>query len=206
MLLSHVEAFLGETARHRNLSRAAEVLHVTQPALTAQIPALEAELETPLFVRRRRGVDLTERHQAFLPYAERAVGGAGNSGANLIRELRRGGAGELVLGAAPAVSAYVLPRLLLRSTRSATRGSGWWVRTGHSEEIVDMAVRREIDLGLVRELPSPRHRQSGPSTRTSSSSSPSGSHAFGDRGHDRPSPNSPRRGSSCSTARRATTT
>jgi DNA-binding transcriptional LysR family regulator len=152
MLLAHVEAFL-ETARHRNLSRAAEALHVTQPALTARLQTLEGELGTPLFVRGRRGMTLTDAGRAFLPYAERALG-ALDAGANLIRELQRGGAGELVLGAAPAVSTYVLPRLLVRFSERHPRVR-LVVRTGHSEEIVEMAVRREIDVGLVRELRHP---------------------------------------------------
>ena len=66
MLLSQVEGFL-ETARHRNLSRASAVLHVSQPGLTARIQALEAELGTPLFVRGRHGMDLTDAGRAFRP-------------------------------------------------------------------------------------------------------------------------------------------
>ena len=152
MLLSQVEGFL-ETARRRNLSRAAEGLHVTQPALTARIQALEAELGTPLFVRGRHGMDLTDAGRAFLPYAERALA-ALDAGASLLTELGRGGTGELVIGAAPAVSTYVLPALLVRFNRRfpAVR---LVVRTGHSEEILEMALRREIDLGLVRELQHP---------------------------------------------------
>jgi len=152
MLLSQVEGFL-ETARHRNLSRAAEALHVTQPALTARIQALEAELGTPLFVRGRFGMDMTDAGRAFLPYAERALV-ALDAGASLLAELRRGGTGELVLGAAPAVSTYVLPAVLVRFTRRFPKVR-LVVRTGHSEEILEMALRREIDLGLVRELQHP---------------------------------------------------
>ena len=117
MLLSQVESFL-ETSRHRNLSRAADALHVTQPALTARIQSLEAELGTALFVRGRHGMDLTDAGRAFLPYAERAMA-ALDAGASLLTELRRGGTGELVLGAAPAVSTYVLPALLVRYAREA---------------------------------------------------------------------------------------
>ena len=102
MLLSQIEGFL-ETARHRNLSRAADALHVTRPALTARIQMLESELGTALFVRGRHGMDLTDAGRAFLPYAERAMS-ALDAGASLLTELRRGGTGELVLGAAPAVS------------------------------------------------------------------------------------------------------
>jgi DNA-binding transcriptional LysR family regulator len=152
MLLAQIDGFI-ETARRRNLSHAAEALHVTQPALTARLQSLERELGTPLFVRGRRGMALTDAGRAFLPYAERALV-ALDEGASLLTELARGGTGELVLGAAPAVSTYVLPALLMRFTQRHPRVR-LSVRTGHSEEILEMALRREIDLGLVRELRHP---------------------------------------------------
>jgi DNA-binding transcriptional LysR family regulator len=152
VLLSQLEAMV-ETARQRNLSRAAEILHVTQPALTARLHGLEQELGTSLFTRGRRGMALTDAGRAFLPYAEHALA-AVEDGSSMLAELRRGGTGELVLGAAPAVSTYVLPRLLVRFTDRHPRVR-LSVRTGHSEEILEMALRREIDLGLVRELRHP---------------------------------------------------
>lgn len=152
MLLSQLEAVV-ETARQRNLSRAAAVLHVTQPALTARLHALEAELGMHLFTRGRRGMALTDAGRAFLPYAERALA-AVDDGAAMLVELKRGGTGELVLGAAPAISTYVLPRLLVRFTERHPRVR-LSVRTGHSEEVMDMVLRREVDLGLVRELRHP---------------------------------------------------
>ncbi|HET7168101.1 MAG TPA: LysR family transcriptional regulator [Candidatus Limnocylindrales bacterium] len=177
MLLSQVEAFL-ETARHRNLSRAADALHVTQPALTARLQALEGELKTSLFVRGRRGMALTDDGRAFLPYAERAVV-ALDAGANLLSELRHGGTGELVLGAAPAVSTYVLPGLLVRFSERHPKVR-LVVRTGHSEEILEMAVRREIDLGLTRELYHPDIEQR-PLYEDELVLVTAGSHAFAER-------------------------
>lgn len=152
MLLAQIEGFL-ETAREANLSRAAERLHVTQPALTARLQALEMELGTPLFIRGRRGMQLTDAGRAFVPYAQRAVV-ALDEGASLVGAIVRGGTGELVIGAAPAISTYVLPGLLLRFTQRHPRVR-LVVRTGHSEEILEMVLRREIDLGLVRELHHP---------------------------------------------------
>jgi len=177
MLLGQVEGFL-ETARHRNLSRAADALHVTQPALTARIQALEAELGTALFVRGRHGMELTDPGRAFLPYAERALG-ALDAGASLLSELRRGGTGELVIGAAPAVSTYVLPALLVRYTERFPNVR-LVVRTGHSEEILELAVRREIDIGLVRELRHP-DIESRPLYDDELVLVAGGSHRFGDR-------------------------
>ena len=72
MLFGQVQAFI-EVARTGNVSRSAEFLYVTQPALTARIQALEKELGETLFVRTGRGVRLTDAGRVFLPNAERAV-------------------------------------------------------------------------------------------------------------------------------------
>lgn len=47
-------------ARHRNITRAAEELHLTQPTLSRQLQDLEAELGTPLFTREKRRMELTQ--------------------------------------------------------------------------------------------------------------------------------------------------
>jgi DNA-binding transcriptional LysR family regulator len=150
MQLAQVEGFL-EVARRANLSRAAETLYITQPALTARLRSLEAEVGSPLFRRGRRGMVLTDAGRAFLPYAERALR-ALQEGASAIERLPL--TDELVLGAAPAISTYVLPQLLVRfeSEHPAVRLS---VRTGHSEEILDMVVRGDVQVGLARELHHP---------------------------------------------------
>jgi DNA-binding transcriptional LysR family regulator len=150
--LAQVEGFV-EVARQGTLSRAAEGLFVTQPALTARLQALEAEIGAPLFRRTRRGMELTEAGRAFLPYAERALT-ALREGGELVGELGRGIAGELVIGAAPGVGTYVLPQLLVRFTEH-NPNVRLVVRTGHSEEVLGMVLRNEIDVGLVRELRHP---------------------------------------------------
>ena len=150
MQLAQVEGFL-EVSRRGNLSRAAEALFITQPALTARLRTLESEIGSPLFRRGRRGMVLTDAGRAFLPYAERAIR-ALQDGASAIERLPL--TDELVLGAAPAISTYVLPQLLVRfeAAHPTVRLS---VRTGHSEEILEMVVRGDVQVGLARELHHP---------------------------------------------------
>jgi len=149
MLLAQLEAFV-EIARRGSVSRAAETLFVTQPALTARIKSLERELGTELFVRTGRGVRLTEPGRSFLPYAQRALGAVAE-GRQLLAEVSRGGAGQLALGAAPAVGTYVLPAILQRF-HTAYPNVQLSVRTGHSEEVLDLVLREEVEVGLVRAL------------------------------------------------------
>jgi DNA-binding transcriptional LysR family regulator len=60
-----------------HLTRAADKLHISQPALSAQIKALEDELGVPLFDRTPSGMVLTPAGQRLLPEAEKVVAAAG---------------------------------------------------------------------------------------------------------------------------------
>jgi DNA-binding transcriptional LysR family regulator len=152
MLLAHIEGFL-EVARFGSVSRAAEALYVTQPTLTARLHALERELGERLFVRGRQGMRLTDAGRAFLPYAERAVR-ALRDGRRAIEEVGSAAAGQLLLAAAPAVSTYVLPGVLERFVAAHPRVEVI-VRTGHSEDVLQMVLRDEVQVGLGRALQHP---------------------------------------------------
>ena len=60
-----------------HLTRAAEKLHISQPALSAQIKALEDELGVALFDRTPSGMTLTAAGQRLLPEASKVVSAAG---------------------------------------------------------------------------------------------------------------------------------
>jgi DNA-binding transcriptional LysR family regulator len=152
VLIAQLEAFV-EVARRGSVSRAADALFVTQPALTARLQRLESDLGAPLFVRTPRGMRRTEAGEAFLPYAVRALETLAD-GRRLVNAVERGGAGRLVLGAAPAVSTYVLPALLKRFAVGHPRVEVS-VRTGHSEEVLELVLREQVELGLVRALRHP---------------------------------------------------
>src|SRR5512144_2735004 len=98
MQLAQIQGFL-EVARRGNVSRAADSLRITQPALTARLQALEQEMGQQLFVRPRRGVSLTDAAQAFLPYAEQAVSALASAIAE-VSAVSAGGGGELALAVA----------------------------------------------------------------------------------------------------------
>ena len=144
-----MQGFL-EVARRGNVSRAAEAIYVSQPTLTARLHALEAELGEKLFVRTRQGMRLTDAGRAFLPFAERATQ-AVKEGREAIAELNSASAGHLVIASAPAVSTYLLPPLLERFAAAHPRVEVA-VRTGHSEEVLQMVLKSEVQLGLGRDL------------------------------------------------------
>ena len=144
---------LVEIARAGTIGRAAEQLFITQPALTARLKALEEELECALVVRGRGGSRLTEAGRALLPYAERAIA-AVDEGAQRARELAGGRSGSIAIGAAPAVSAYVLPAVL-RRLRAKHPDAHLSVRSGHSEELLDLVLKGDVQVGIMRPLRHP---------------------------------------------------
>ncbi|MBI2325597.1 MAG: LysR family transcriptional regulator [Chloroflexi bacterium] len=150
--LEHVRTFL-EITRSGSVTRAAHALGLSQPALTERLRGLERELGTDLFVRTRRGVRLSDAGRALLPHAERALG-AIEDGARAVDQMRRGEIGRLAVGASPAVSTYLLPDVLRRFQHAHPKVH-LSVRTGHSEEILDLLLRHEVEIGLVREIRHP---------------------------------------------------
>ncbi|MEM6341622.1 MAG: LysR family transcriptional regulator [Pseudomonadota bacterium] len=67
--LEHLRTFLA-VARFKSVSRAAEALNLTQPAVTSRIKALEDNLGASLFVRSTAGMSLTKRGDMLLQYAD----------------------------------------------------------------------------------------------------------------------------------------
>lgn len=149
MELGQLEALV-QVAAHRSFSKAAEVLFLTQPSVTARIQALEKELNEDLFERTGRAVRLTDAGMAFLPYAERVLKTV-QEGRDALDALRHGEFGSLRIGSALTVSAYVLPKIL-KTFRARYPGVEVMIRTGRSEQVLEMLLNDEVQVGLVRYL------------------------------------------------------
>jgi len=128
------------------VSAAAKVLHLSQPAVTAQLRKLEESLGAALFVRSVHGVvptdaglRLSEHARAVrreLEAAVLAVSGPADEG------------GDLALAASTTIAGHVLPSLLARFRALHPRVS-LRVSVGNTEEVVDEVRQGKVPLGLV---------------------------------------------------------
>jgi LysR family transcriptional regulator, cyn operon transcriptional activator len=115
MLLRHIRYLLA-VAEHRNFTRAADALHVSQPTLSQQIRQLEEMLGAQLFDRSGRTVKLTDAGEAYVRYAQRALQDleAGKRAIHDVQELSRG---SLRLAVTPTFTAYLIGPLLEKYNR-----------------------------------------------------------------------------------------
>ena len=97
-------------AEQRNFGRAADVVHVSQPALSVQIRELERTLGADLVERQARGVVLTPFGRRILSHAEGIL--AATQALEDAARWRGGLAGQLRLGLIPTIAPYILPATL----------------------------------------------------------------------------------------------
>src|SRR5215831_6961032 len=95
MELSELEAFVAIN-RAGGFTRAAEYLHLSQPAISRRIELLERELGAPLFERLPGGIRLTEAGLALLPHAQLALA-AVEDGRAAVRALEAEEVGSITL-------------------------------------------------------------------------------------------------------------
>lgn len=98
-----------------SIRAAAQSMALTQPALTAAIQQLEAELKAPLLVRSKKGVTFTHFGQAFLRHAKLMVGQSRRA-QDEMAQLRGHWEGTIKLAVSPAIGLGLLPQALRQFT------------------------------------------------------------------------------------------
>ena len=100
-----------EVARRKNFTRAAENLFLSQPTVSMHIKKLEREVGTPLLVRDKEGLKLTESGKILYCYGQQLLETKGQA-LSAIQDERRIVKGHLEIAASSVPGAYLLPRLL----------------------------------------------------------------------------------------------
>jgi DNA-binding transcriptional LysR family regulator len=110
MNISDLKAFVS-VAQHHSFSQAAEQLHITQPAISKRIAALENSLDARLFDRIGRSVKLTTAGSALLPHARKILLEVIDS-QRAIRNLSGEVSGQLSIGTSHHIGLHRLPSVL----------------------------------------------------------------------------------------------
>ncbi len=142
-------------ATHLSFTKAAEVLHMTQPAVTFQVRQLEEHFNTRLFDRTHNRVTLTAAGEAVFVYAKR-IFEQYEEMENSVREITGEVSGLLTIGASTTVAEYMLPALLgkFKAVFPDIRLS---LKVSNTESVVAMVEDNVIDLAVVEAPVSNKH-------------------------------------------------
>jgi DNA-binding transcriptional LysR family regulator len=140
-------------AEELHYGRAAERLHITQPALSRQIRDLERVLGITLFDRTSRRVVLSRAGQAVLGQARRALAESDRA-VRLARLAAHGDWGELAIAVLPAVALALLPAII-RAHRDAHPAIGVTISESFDDEQLAALTAGRIDAGFLRAAAAP---------------------------------------------------
>jgi DNA-binding transcriptional LysR family regulator len=134
-------------ATEKNFTKAAELLHISQPSLSKQVKTLEKNLDISLINRENNRVSLTENGKVFLQYSERILALCEESCRALI-DLKNGERGNLTVGASQTIGIYLLPRVLALFAQNYPQ-INLKIQVNSTRVIAKNVVNREIDLAVV---------------------------------------------------------
>jgi len=149
MNLNQLRAF-SAVAREGNLTRAAQALRLSQPAVSKQLAELEADVGSALFDRLPRGVRLTSAGSLLLGHAERILASEAQAHKELA-ELHSMERGRLSIGASTTIGSYLVPPLFGEFQRAHPQVS-LVLEIANSAQIQRAVLDDRVDLGLTEGL------------------------------------------------------
>ncbi len=141
-------------AREENMTKAAEILHVTQPTLSKTLRALEDELGKKLFIRHSFSISLTEEGMLLRDRAESLITMADKIEKEFL-SLDDITGGELYLGLAESYQIRYLAREI-RKLKSAYPGLNYHITSGDTEQVTEKLDKGLLDFAVVCDMPDAR--------------------------------------------------
>jgi DNA-binding transcriptional LysR family regulator len=148
--LNQLRAFF-IAAKEKSITKAAQSLYVTQPAVTMQIKSLEQDLEIKLFRKQGKSIELTVAGKVLFDYAEKIF--------EIVEEMEyvlKGYAdsthGALNIGTTRSFARYLMPGLLSRFQKRFPKVK-IILKVGSSQEIADGVQDFTYDVGIICRLP-----------------------------------------------------
>lgn len=134
-------------ATRLSFTKAAEELHISQPAVTKHIKEIENQLNTKLFDRKGTSIQLTQSGKTLYRYAEKIR--------NLYRDMEfeigqinQQHKGKLIIGASTTVAQYILPEILAKFN-TYYKDIKIELLTHNTEDISELLKQGKIDLGII---------------------------------------------------------
>lgn len=150
MDIRHLEYF-SEVARHCSFTKAAEVLHITQPTISKMIKTLEDELGVTLFSRSSKKIELTDAGKAVYSQAQHVLAAFYNLTSELadVMNIKKG---CIRIGLPPIASSSIFPRVIGEFNKVYPHISLELIEVG--SKIVERGIEDgTLDIGVICHIP-----------------------------------------------------
>lgn len=135
--------------REESITKAAEILHITQPTLSRQLIQLEEELKAQLFIRGKTKITLTDEGMLLRRRAEEIVDLADRTEREFGEQDNLIG-GEIFIGAGEANAMHVLASLMKKFSNEYSQVK-YNLYSGNADDIKERIDKGLIDIGLLME-------------------------------------------------------
>lgn len=129
-----------------SFTKAARLLHITQPAVSKQVQLLEYSLGITLFDRQGRKVRLTNEGKTLLSYTDRLFDLYGEILA-IFESEKSMEHGKIAIGSSNVMGTYYLPKII-RLYNNQYPGIEIDLRLGNSDYVIDKILEGEVDIGI----------------------------------------------------------
>lgn len=143
-------AIFHAVAKENSVSRGAERLHISQPAVSKQLREFEKSLGVALFHRLSSGVRLTEAGELLRDYATR-IFGLETEAEHALDELRVLDRGRLVVGASSTIGTYLLPQVCSQFGQQYPKIE-LHLEIANTEEVQRRLIANSVDVALTEGL------------------------------------------------------
>jgi len=132
----------------KNITKTAERLYISQPALTYRIQQIEKEYATTLIVRGKKGIEFTPQGEYLVNYAKEMLLKAQKT-KEAIKNMERKVQGMLRLGTSSNFAHYRLPKLL-KNFLTEYPDVEINLKTGWSSDVIQLVYKDEVHVGIIR--------------------------------------------------------
>jgi DNA-binding transcriptional LysR family regulator len=147
MNIDHIEAFM-YVVHLNSFHKAAEAMFLSQPTVSARIKTLESELDSVLFERQGRGIILTEKGKAFIPFADQIIRTfhQGKQQLKTGSELE-----EITIGANIITSQYFIP-FALPLWKKENPNLRFKFISATNDALMEKLLQKQVDIAFMKDI------------------------------------------------------
>lgn len=140
--------FFYAVATCKSFSKAAELMHISQPAISYAVKELEEQLDTKLFIRNKNGVVLTETAEKLLSYVKNAFDNL-SMVENVIENTKGDLSGTIRIGIYTHIAIFIMPKAI-KDFKAKYPNANFYIYSTSHAEMVSMLRNKELDMLILQ--------------------------------------------------------